>query len=68
MPGVSLGKTCRLVRKTAKAILVATTDHGEIWVPESCVHDDSEVHVGSKLNEHGELVVNTRFAEQKGWA
>lgn len=68
MSGVSMGKKCRLVVVRPKAVLVATPDHGEVWVPESCVHDDSELHGGGKVGTTGELVVLEQFAEQKGWA
>ena len=52
---------------TEKAILVEELEieDGEpTWVPNSCVHDDSEVeHEGDR----GELVVVEWFAEKRGW-
>lgn len=68
MPGVSMGKTCRLLHATDKAIRVATPDHGDVWIPESCVHADSELYRGVKIGTVGELFVNKVFAEQKEWA
>lgn len=69
--GHNLGNA-QLVRTTDKAILVSVDElidsewEGEIWVPKSVVHDDSEVYSGS--TESGDLIVKTWWAEDKGYA
>jgi hypothetical protein len=55
--------TC--VRETDKAILVKQDDLGEVWIPRSQVHDDSEVY---EEGGEGELVVKAWFARKQGWA
>jgi hypothetical protein len=42
-------------------------DHGEIWIPKSCIHDDSEVY-DALNNATGDLVVMRWFAEKEGYA
>jgi len=37
---------------------------GEVWVPKSVVHDDSEVYTEGT---DGDLVVVYWFAERRGW-
>ncbi len=61
--GTNLGEAV-CVYETEKAILVRLEDVGtEIWVPKSCVHDDSEVY---EENGEGELVVAAWWAEKEG--
>lgn len=49
----------------SKAICISAPVFDEDkWVPQSCVHDDSEVeHDG----DEGDLVVKTWFADKEGW-
>ena len=51
-------------RETSRAILVSHDDLGELWIPKSCVHDDSEVFGDGDL---GDLVVKSWWAEKQGW-
>lgn len=51
----ALGET----EKALKVLLDGADE--EMWVPKSCVHDDSEVW---KKGDEGKLVVKTWFAEK----
>ena len=51
------------IRETDKALLV-NSEYGELWIPKSQIHDDSEVY---EDGDDGELVVNLWFAEKEGW-
>lgn len=53
---------CECLRETNKAVLV-TRGGGELWIPKSVLHDDSEVYEGG---DRGKLVVQTWWAEQNG--
>jgi hypothetical protein len=62
---VSVGKA-RVIRATAKALFVHIDDGDEeVWIPKSCIHDDSEVY--AEDSEPGELVVVAWFARKEGW-
>jgi hypothetical protein len=53
------------IHDTGKALLIrAPSLDGEIWIPQSQIHDDSEIW---KANQKGDLVVKEWFAEKKGW-
>ena len=55
--------TC--VAETAKAILVEGPNiEGQVWVPLSHVHEDSEVY---KRDTSGTFIVTDWIAQQKGW-
>lgn len=55
-------------RATDKALLLDLgEDGGEIWIPKSVVHDDSEVYDASEHNA-GKLVVFKWFARKQEWA
>lgn len=56
----------RVVRATEKAILVEVSEleGEEFWVPQSVVHDDSEVW---KVGDEGTLVVEYWWARKKGF-
>lgn len=55
--------TVKVMRETPKALLV-TIGKNEVWIPQSCVHDDSEVwHQGHV----GKFVVKAWFARKQGW-
>ncbi len=54
---------CKCIRATAKAILVRVQDDLEMWIPQSIIHDDSEVW---KEGDEGTLVVAGWFAEKNG--
>ena len=51
---------------TEKAIKVLAPELGEneVWIPQSAVHEDSEVF---QKGDTGTLVIKGWFAEQKGW-
>lgn len=51
-------------RQTPKAILVVMQGGKEVWIPQVCVHDDSEVWGVGHL---GKLVVKRWFALKQGW-
>lgn len=58
---------CEAVHETDKALLVIIPDldKGEpVWVPQSQIHDDSDVH---KLGTSGKLIITEWFAQQKKW-
>jgi len=53
------------LRDSGRAILFRVDGYGEIWVPKSQIHDESEIW---KLDqEPGELVVTEWWAGTKGW-
>lgn len=62
------------LRQTAAALLVVVikseapgvTDGAQLWIPQTCVHDDSPVH--EQVSPRGELIVKEWFAEEKGWS
>jgi hypothetical protein len=54
---------CRVIRETAKALLVCLDDGREVWIPKSQIHDDSEIW---KPGDAGTLVVNGWWAEKEG--
>ena len=56
---ISLGEG-RTKHVTPKAILVDTKEHGDVWIPKSCLHDDSEVF---KAGDEGNVVVLEWWAE-----
>jgi len=55
-------------RETPTAILVQLIDDGEdtMWIPKSCLHDDSEVYGEYEDQNRGQLVVKMWWAEEKG--
>lgn len=62
-----------VLKDTGKALLVRvdeddpvheTTDDGTVWVPQSQIHEDSEVY---QEGDSGTLIVTRWIAEQKGW-
>jgi hypothetical protein len=55
---------CRVKRQTDKAVLVEA-DGVEAWIPQSQIHDDSEVW---KEGDEGTLVIPEWLAEAKGLA
>jgi len=55
---------CECLKETDKALLVEIPDLGdEIWIPKSCVHDDSEVY---REDDRGTLAVVQWWADQEG--
>lgn len=57
--------TCTEVRRdSGKALLCVTKEHGEVWVPHSQIHEDSEVY---KMGTNGKLIVTEWLATEKGW-
>ena len=58
----------RVVRATRSAILVVAPDlEGEVWIPQSQVHDDSDVYDDEDNAGPGDLVVSGWLADQRGW-
>jgi len=57
------GVLCK--RQTPKAILVELQQEKEVWIPQSQIHDDSEVY---REGDAGTLVVSEWFAEKEGLA
>lgn len=57
---VRIGKAAICVR--------ARNSEKDVWVPDSQIHDDSDLHMKSKPGEGGKLVVTKWLAEQRGWA
>lgn len=49
-------------QETPRAILVAIGS-GQVWVPKSVIHDDSEVYA---MDTDGDLIVARWFAEKEG--
>ncbi len=60
---VSLGEH-RAIRHTSKALLVTDDDCDPFWIPQSVIHENSEVW---KLGNQGELIIKQWFAEKQGW-
>lgn len=52
------------LRGTDKALL-CLIDGEEVWVPQSQIHDDSEVY---EVGGEGKLVITRWFADQRGLA
>jgi hypothetical protein len=53
----------KIARETDKAFLIKIGER-EIWVPKSCVHDDSEVF--SAENNEGTVIVKHWWSEKEG--
>lgn len=60
---VSLGQA-KIIATTDKAIRVELDATNTLWVPESVIHDDSEVFKG--CDGTGDLVVEAWWAEKQG--
>lgn len=55
----------KIIRETDKAVLARVNDK-DIWVPKSCIHDDSEAF---DMNcDEGTIVVKRWWAEKNGHA
>lgn len=50
------------IGQTDKALLVKI-EGDEVWIPQSVIHDDSEVY---KQGDEGDLVIYRWFAEKEG--
>lgn len=63
---VSLGQG-RCLRATDKAIFVSfeNEDGAGMWIPQSVVHDDSEVY---EVGQEGDVIVKRWWAEERGLA
>lgn len=51
----------RCLRETDAAILVELETGDEVWIPKSCLHDDSEVYAHG---HEGKVVVASWWAER----
>lgn len=59
-----VAEKAKVLRESPKALLIRF-DGQEMWVPKSCIHDDSEVF-DAKDNAEGKLVLKGWFAADKG--
>jgi hypothetical protein len=58
-------ENAKCTRQTEKAILVEAPGFDEPqWIPQSVVHDDSEVY---EKDGEGTLIIEDWFANEKGW-
>jgi len=55
----------RVIRATDKALLCELETGDEKWIPQSMIHDDSEVYDDGD-NSEGELVLHEWFASKAG--
>lgn len=53
----------KAIRATERALLVKLESGDEVWIPQSVVHDDSEVF---KEGHYGEVIVQEWWAEKEG--
>lgn len=59
-------KDCTVITETEKALLVECAEwEGDMWIPKSQIHDDSEVY-GGKDGTEGTLIISAWLAKQKG--
>jgi hypothetical protein len=62
----SLGDgTALRMAASGKALLVELETGDEVWIPISCLHDDSEVYDADDCGE-GEVIVKEWWAEKNG--
>lgn len=66
MNGFSLGHS-EIIRETDSALLLETEEAGEVWIPKSVIHDDSEIEAGDDEGDEGEVIVKKWFARNEGW-
>lgn len=64
--GADMGQVS-VLHVTDRAVLVRDGYNRQIWVPISCIHDNSEVYGGSGRDE-GRLIVASWWAEKEGLA
>jgi hypothetical protein len=65
--GVEMGLgTCMMARPESLLILFQE-DFGEIWIPLSVFHDDSDIWREEDVGREGKIVVKEWFAEKRGW-
>lgn len=64
---LSLGAAVML-RETGDAMLFEVEEGEEVWIPKSCLHEDSELDDGSQPLDEGELIVREWWAERNGYA
>jgi len=58
---------CEALHETEKALLVKCAD-GDVWIPKSAIHEDSEVFCLDPHNgQFGKLVIHGWFARKKDW-
>jgi hypothetical protein len=57
----------KIIRETDKAVLARIKDK-EIWIPKSCIHDDSEAFSSAEDQNEGTIVVKQWWAEKNGHA
>jgi hypothetical protein len=62
--GTDIGEG-KAIRGTGRALLIKLASGEEKWIPNSCIHDNSEVF---KENQEGTVVVKTWWAEKEGLA
>ena len=63
--GVEFQEEVRCIAETDRAICcVAVAGGPKVWVPQTCVHDESEVYGRGHV---GKLIVKQWFAKKQGW-
>lgn len=62
--GESLGDG-QVIASSEKALKVELDTGDEVWIPRSCIHDDSEVY-DDEDNAEGEVVVLSWWAQKEG--
>lgn len=57
-------RVVEVVKDSGQALLVKTVSGKEFWVPQSVIHEDSEVY---KEGTKGKLIVHKWWARKGGW-
>lgn len=53
------------IQQTERAVLCLTEAGDEVWIPKTCLHDDSEVY---EKGHKGKLIVKAWWAAREGLA
>lgn len=53
---------CKIIHPTARALLIEVEDAGQVWIPQSCIH---EIH-DDKREDQGWVVMDEWIAKEKG--
>jgi len=57
-----------LVLRTSEMAIHVQVEGEEIWIPKSCLHDESEIDEHAEKGDEGAVSVKTWWAEKEGWA
>jgi hypothetical protein len=57
---------CKIIKETERAVLVKSDElpDGEMWIPQSQVHEDSEVWCEG---DEGPMIITEWFAKKEGY-